>query len=591
MSEPAQLAQKMVDALNLRYQAQRPRVPGLIGDGTTAARVTPDNAPQRVYFRPDPYPDSLWQVLHLNGSVSLLHGVPVIVELREDGEWMVISYDRNAWSEQEGITLPGVREHASQHIINEDATPADPVWVYRRAITMLRARPGAGLTVHIENGDLPYSDQVWWPDGPSPDMAGDLPTTPGYQTWMTVYLTRDGAANYVAGAEHDPDDAELYAPPDPPADSVPVCYVLLKDDSTSIDESMIWDARRIVGAMQAEQITVHNDLTGRDTADAHPGTAISNNPAGTISATTVQAAINELDTEKVPNSIIISTTAPISGGGDLSENRTLSVSAATSSATGVVELATADETKTGTDTERAVTPAGVAGIVSLTTPASDGKIIKSGAGVLTLSASANYTLTVPATGTVALGTGTNKQISFWNATNTVTGSSSLTWNGTGVGIGTEATAGVLFHAKSSSSSTNPSMLFENDAGKIGQFYVGRSGGSVPGDMIVQADTDLGVRLIAGAGAAGKRKSRLNVLAAYVHVQNTNLLVGTTTDGMTTGGSIAIAQDLAHRGSKLGVFNTTPITKQTVTGSRSSNAALASLLTALAAYGLITDSSS
>lgn len=70
----------------------------------------------------------------------------------------------------------------------------------------------------------------------------------------------------------------------------------------------------------------------------------------------------------------------------------------------------------------------------------------------------------------------------------------------------------------------------------------------------------------------------------------NLLVGTATDGMTASGSIAIAQDLAHRGSKLGFYNTAPVTKQTVTGSRGGNAALASLLTALATVGEITDSS-
>lgn len=70
----------------------------------------------------------------------------------------------------------------------------------------------------------------------------------------------------------------------------------------------------------------------------------------------------------------------------------------------------------------------------------------------------------------------------------------------------------------------------------------------------------------------------------------SLLVGTNVDGLTANGSLAIAQDLAHRGTNLGVFNTTPTTKQTVTGSRGGNAALASLLTALAAYGLITNSS-
>ena len=44
-------------------------------------------------------------------------------------------------------------------------------------------------------------------------------------------------------------------------------------------------------------------------------------------------------------------------------------------------------------------------------------------------------------------------------------------------------------------------------------------------------------------------------------------------------------------SALGFFNTTPTSKPTVTGSRGGNAALASLLTALANLGLITDSSS
>jgi hypothetical protein len=39
-------------------------------------------------------------------------------------------------------------------------------------------------------------------------------------------------------------------------------------------------------------------------------------------------------------------------------------------------------------------------------------------------------------------------------------------------------------------------------------------------------------------------------------------IGTTTDGMTAGGSLAIAQDLAHRGSKAGFYNTAPISKPT-----------------------------
>ena len=42
----------------------------------------------------------------------------------------------------------------------------------------------------------------------------------------------------------------------------------------------------------------HNDLASRSAADAHPASAITNTPAGSIAATTVQAAIDELATEK-----------------------------------------------------------------------------------------------------------------------------------------------------------------------------------------------------------------------------------------------------------------------------------------------------
>jgi hypothetical protein len=44
-------------------------------------------------------------------------------------------------------------------------------------------------------------------------------------------------------------------------------------------------------------------------------------------------------------------------------------------------------------------------------------------------------------------------------------------------------------------------------------------------------------------------------------------------------------------SNIGFFDTTPLSKQTITGSRDNNPALTSLLTALAAYGLLVDSSS
>jgi hypothetical protein len=63
-------------------------------------------------------------------------------------------------------------------------------------------------------------------------------------------------------------------------------------------------------------------------------------------------------TDATPSARTIATTAPLTGGGDMTANRTLGVSVASESAVGVVELATAAETITGTDATRANTPAG-----------------------------------------------------------------------------------------------------------------------------------------------------------------------------------------------------------------------------------------
>jgi hypothetical protein len=60
-------------------------------------------------------------------------------------------------------------------------------------------------------------------------------------------------------------------------------------------------------------------------------------------------------------------------------------------------------------------------------------------------------------------------------------------------------------------------------------------------------------------------------------------------GTMTG--LLISHNLQHAGTTLGFYGHAVGTKPTVTGSRGSNAALASLLTALANLGLITDSSS
>lgn len=58
---------------------------------------------------------------------------------------------------------------------------------------------------------------------------------------------------------------------------------------------------------------------------------------------------------------------------------------------------------------------------------------------------------------------------------------------------------------------------------------------------------------------------------------------------TTDDSVVVSLTLRHLGTNLGFYGATATTKPAVTGSRGGNAALASLLTALATLGLITDS--
>ena len=69
--------------------------------------------------------------------------------------------------------------------------------------------------------------------------------------------------------------------------------------------------------------------------------------------------------------------------------------------------------------------------------------------------------------------------------------------------------------------------------------------------------------------------------------------GVSTEALTirAAGTVEVKLGLAHQGSTLGFYNTTPTTKPTITGSRGDNAALADLLTKLAGLGLLTDSTS
>ena len=78
-----------------------------------------------------------------------------------------------------------------------------------------------------------------------------------------------------------------------------------------------------VSAAIARQSALDAHLT--DATDAHDASAISSVPAGTLAATQVQAALDELDSEKVATTRTLTAGSGLSGGGTLAADRTFDV--------------------------------------------------------------------------------------------------------------------------------------------------------------------------------------------------------------------------------------------------------------------------
>lgn len=98
--------------------------------------------------------------------------------------------------------------------------------------------------------------------------------------------------------------------------------------------------------------------------------------------------------------------------------------------------------------------------------------------------------------------------------------------------------------------------------------------------IWDADDDTGVQVEEGADDDIIRFDAAGAQIAYIDA-----------DGLNVGADVGILNSGSlEQVGNIGFFGTAPTTQQTVTGAKGSNAALGSLLTALAAYGIIVDSS-
>jgi hypothetical protein len=127
---------------------------------------------------------------------------------------------------------------------------------------------------------------------------------------------------------------------------------------------------------RVENISDVNSVFGRTgavvaVAGDYTASQVTNVAAGNIAAVTVQAAIDELDSEKLTNVLTsgnlfvgngsnVATSVTLSGDATLSNAGVITLAAASLTVAGKVELATSAETLAGTDATRAVTPAGLA---------------------------------------------------------------------------------------------------------------------------------------------------------------------------------------------------------------------------------------
>ena len=81
----------------------------------------------------------------------------------------------------------------------------------------------------------------------------------------------------------------------------------------------------------------------------------------------------------------------------------------------------------------------------------------------------------------------------------------------------------------------------------------------------------------------------NTLMRFQIASSSRLLISAT--DMTVQPNLSVNGNAQFFGTGLGFYGATPAAKATITGSRAANAALASLLNALAVMGLVTDSTS
>jgi hypothetical protein len=374
-------------------------------------------------------------------------------------------------------------------------------------------------------------------------------------------------------------------------------------------------------AVGTPSVVAHNALTNRSDADQHPASAITNTPAGTISATTVQAALNELDAEKQPIDADLTAIAALTttayGRGAL----TLADAPAFASYSGIPLLATTGITGTLTLTKT--------GTTARTATFPDAAITVAGQNIdnafsvrqtVALAAAGATTrnlvgqITSPVTGThynrilqlQVIGTN-NPYYHYGVNYDAATPANNYASISVGddlavrplvisaayvqVPNGTAAAPGIRLTGEASGLYRKSSAEIGVAVDGVASVGFGKPNGSSYGGGILLATPSTAEPAYHGCSlttvwcsyGGDQGPAAGGQLRAYgsAHATKPN------TVELTHGSTVKFATNATG----IGFFATAPVAKPTVTGSRGANAALASLLTALAGLGLLTDSSS
>ncbi len=414
------------------------------------------------------------------------YNMPVVIHRlpHRPQDYGIVDLDTSAWpSQASGDTSGGwdgsayIGKHGSQHWYYG----GDAVLVHLRAFTPLRVYAAGSMVIGVQPGIIPRAGVDLNIVNQTLDLTNAVPASAGYSRYVLISLDADGVLTETRGTLVSGIlGLDLAYVPETPAGHFRLAAVRTYHGQTSINEGatntdivdLRWPQERMAG-----EETAITALTGDVTATG-PGSvaatlATVNASPGTFGSATevAQVTVNAKGLATTVSAVTISGVTPaahdITGALHTTSGRTagqiiqatgatafgwstntLTLSGNSTINGSLVGNMTGGGTVetggfTGTLPKTGTLPVGTGTAGRITEWVTDSNtlrastLVKSGAGVLTLSSAGAYTLTVPATGTAALGTGASTRVAFWSGTNTLSSSANLIWDNTNnyLGIG------------------------------------------------------------------------------------------------------------------------------------------------------------